>query len=226
MLEAGNHDSPRAAEALEQLCRAYWYPIYAFIRHCGHGVKPARDLTQSFFACLLERQSLKTADPARGKFRSFLLGAVTHFLADERDRVRALKRGGDCLILSLEYAEQRYGQEPADDRTPEKLFEQQWALTLLAQALERLRSECAADGRAALFEKAEGLLSTDQADFSYRTAASELAMSEGALRTAVHRLRRRYGQILREQIARTVSSSPEIDEEIQHLFEVLGRENR
>ena len=223
VLEAGQGSTAQAQEALEKLCQAYWYPVYAFVRRKGHAVEEAQDLTQAFFARILERQSLKSANPGRGKFRSFLLGALGHFLADEWDRSHCQKRGGNRVILSLDdTAETRYQQEPAHEVTPEKMYERRWALTLLEHAMNRLRRECTAAGKSELFECAEGMLSGADGAVSYAEVGSRLGMTEGAVRTAVHRLRRRYAGLLREEIAQTVSRPEDVEEEIQHLFQAVS----
>jgi RNA polymerase sigma-70 factor (ECF subfamily) len=221
VLAAGDAASPRADAALEQLCRAYWYPLYAFIRRRGHDAHQAQDLTQAFFADLLARQSLASAQPEKGRFRSFLLGAVQNFLAKERERARTLKRGGHCTFLSLdeEDAEGRYRREPAHDWTPEKLFERRWALTLLDHTLAALRDEHRRAGKLTLFEALESFLSVETT--GYAAPAAALGMSEGAVRVAVHRLRRRYGELLRAGIAQTLASPDEVEAEMAHLFEVL-----
>ena len=221
VLAAGNGLSPQADAALERLCRAYWYPLYAYVRRRGHDAHEAQDLTQAFFADLLERQSLATAHPHKGRFRSFLLGAAQNFLAKQHERAQTLKRGGHCTMLSLDEqdAEGRYRHEPAHDWTPEKLFERRWAVTLLDNTLAALREEYRRAGKLPLFEALQAFLSADAA--SYPEAAAALRLSEGAVRVTVHRLRRRYGELLRTDIAQTVAGPGEVEEEVAHLFEVL-----
>jgi len=221
--KAGNSANSNTTEALEALCKVYWYPVYAFVRRKGYDRDTSKDLTQGFFARILEKEFVKSADPAKGKFRSFLLGALTHFLTDERNRAQRQKRGGGRVVLSLdETAETRYQLEPSHELTPEKLYERQWALTLLDQALAHLREECDAEGKTDLFETLGGILSGDGESFSHKTAATQLRMKEGAVRAALHRLRRRYAALLRNEIAQTVSGSEEVEEEIGHLFNAVS----
>lgn len=224
VLAAGQHPSSEAAEALAQLCRTYWYPIYAFVRRKGHAAHDAQDLTQEFFARLLGRSYLSAVDPGKGRFRSFLLASLEHFLAKEWVRANRQKRGGGCAIISLdeEAAEGCYRMEPAHELTAERIFERRWAMTLLHHTLARLQEECVADGKGKLFEQVKGTLSGEKSEVSYAQAAAQLGMSEGAVKVAVHRLRRRYGELLRTEIARTVSNPEEIDEEIRYLFTALA----
>jgi RNA polymerase sigma-70 factor (ECF subfamily) len=224
VVRAAENLSPESAEALAGLCRAYWYPLYVFVRRKGHSPQDAQDLTQEFFARLIEKNSVRAADRDKGRFRSFLLGALDHFLANEWRDARRLKRGGGRALFSLDddTAEERYRLEPADQTTPERLYERRWALSLLEQSLARLEQECAAEGKRALFEAVKGLLAGERLPGGYADLARELQMSEGALTTAVHRLRRRYGELLRAQIAQTVSSPDEIGAELRHLFAALS----
>jgi len=221
---AQDRSSPQAREALAMLCRAYWYPLYAFVRRQGHGPEEAQDLTQEYFARLLEKDFLDAVDPAKGKFRSFLLAACKHFLSNERDRRNAQKRGGRCEVVSIDlpHAEERYRLEPADHLTPEKLFERRWALTLLEQVLARLRDDYARSEKGPLFEQLKGFLAGKKADSSYHAAADALGLSEGAVKVAVHRLRKRYRELLQEEIARTLGDPKLVEEEIQQLFAALG----
>lgn len=221
VLAAGVGSSPQADAALEWLCRAYWYPLYAFIRRRGHDAHESQDLTQAFFADLLARGSLAAAQPQKGRFRSFLLGAAQNFLAKQNERALTLKRGGHCTFLSLdeEDAEGRYRHEPAHDSTPEKLFERRWALTLLDNALASLRDEYRRAGKLPQFDALQTFLSAEATPYAEATAA--LRLSEGAVRVAVHRLRRRYGELLRAGIAQTVADPSEVEAEVAHLFEVL-----
>jgi len=221
VLAAGAGSSLQADAALERLCRAYWYPLYAFIRRRGHDAHEAQDLTQALFADLLARQSLASAQPQKGRFRSFLLGAAQNFLSKQHERAQTLKRGGHCTFLSLDEvdAEGRYRHEPAHDMTPEKLFERRWALTLLDNTLAALRDEYRRAGKLPLFDALQTFLSTEAA--TYVEAASALRLSEGAVRVAVHRLRRRYGELLRAEIAQTLADTNEVEAEVAHLFEVL-----
>jgi len=212
--------SPQAQEALSSLCAAYWYPLYVFIRRQGYAAEQAQDLTQEFFARLLERDFLGSVDPAKGRFRAFLLAACKHFLANERDRERAQKRGGGMTILPLDWdrAEGRYSLEPAHVQTPEKLFERRWALTLLDSVLARLREEFAGKGKAEVFESLRVFLLGEGRSVPYTQIADELGMSLSAVKVAVHRLRQRYRELLRDEIAKTVVDVEQIDDEIRALF--------
>jgi RNA polymerase sigma-70 factor (ECF subfamily) len=221
VLAAGG-ESPAAREALAELCRLYWYPLYAYIRRHGHDADEAQDLTQEFFALLLARDDLAGLDPARGRFRAFLLGACRHFLANQRDRAQALKRGGGRRPLSLDLtgADGRYAAEPSHEQPPERLFERRWALTLLDQVMQRLRRYYEAAGQSALFERLKGTLTGD-AEGSYAETAAALDMTEGAVKVAAHRMRQRYRDLLREEIARTVADPAEVDDEVRTLFRAL-----
>ncbi len=217
MLAAGG--SPAA---LEELCATYWRPVYGFIRRRGHGADEARDLTQGFFAGFLERRDVEGLDPSRGRFRSYLLGAVKHFLANEKERARALKRGGGAHPISLPLGDDRdLTLEPADTRTPEGDFERQWALALLRRALERLRTEQEAKGRRELFERLKPALAGENVDGGYAAVAGELGLTTVAVKVAAHRLKKRYGELLLEEVARTVELPQEIEDELQHLFQAL-----
>jgi RNA polymerase sigma-70 factor (ECF subfamily) len=223
VLAAGDTKSPEAKEALERLCRAYWYPIYAYVRRKGYGRDDAQDLTQEFFSRLVARNYLSVADRNRGRFRSFLLGSLEHFLAREWTKAHAQKRGGGRAVFSLDEAdaENRYLREPAHELTPQRIFDRRWATTLLEQAMSRLREECAATQKGDLFTRVESHLSGDKGEASYADIAPALNMSEGAVKVAVHRLRRRYGELVRAEIEHTVASPDETDEELQYLFRVL-----
>lgn len=221
VLAAGRQGaSEQAAEALAELCRTYWYPLYAYIRRRGHTTHAAEDLTQEFFARLLAQDFLAGVAREKGKFRSFLLAALKHFLANEWDRAQSQKRGGGRRLIPLDAlsAESRYRQEPADTLTPEKLFERQWAATLLEQTLARLQAEFAAEGKLTQFEALKGYLTTDAPSSSYADVGEKLALSAGAVKVAVHRLRRRYRELLRSEIAQTVADPADVDEEIRHLL--------
>ncbi len=224
VLAAGQTDFARAAAALERLCRGYWYPIYAFVRRRGFGHHEAEDLTQAFFAFLLEKETLKKVDRNKGKFRTFLLAALTNFLANEWDKGQTLKRGGHHQIISLDEAaaEGLYLREAGESLTPEKLFERRWASAIIEQALGRLKQEYITGGKADVFAKLEPSLTRDVTAGSHAEWAGELGMSEGAVKVALHRLRRRFGEILRSEIAHTVSSPEEIDDEIRHLFAAIS----
>jgi len=221
---AGRRAGGRAA--LEALCQAYWRPLYYYVRRRGYRADEAQDLTQAFFAALLEKEYLRVADPARGRFRSFLLASLAHFLANEWDRTRAKKRGGGRRRLSLDVAdaESHYALEPAADLAPERLFERRWALALLDRTLAEVREACARDGKEGLFERLKGSLGGAGEGASYARAAADLGMTEGAVRMAVHRLRRQFRGVLRARIAETVASSEQIDDEIRHLFAALEGE--
>jgi RNA polymerase sigma-70 factor (ECF subfamily) len=222
VVAAAGGDSTKARRALEHLCETYWYPLYAFVRREGHGADDAQDLTQEFFARLLEKNWLDAVDREKGKFRSFLLAAMRHFLANEWDRANRLKRGGGQAVLSLdaESAEARYALEPADRMTADRIFERRWALTLLEQVLERLRKEFDAAGRGRLFEELKAALTGEKV--AYADIAARLNLNEGAVRVAVHRLRLRYRDLIRAEIAETVAGEDELDAEVQHLFAALA----
>jgi RNA polymerase sigma-70 factor (ECF subfamily) len=212
----------QALDALADLCRLYWYPLYAYIRRRGHDAGTAEDLTQAFFAHLLEKHALASVSPERGRFRSFLLASCQHFLANERERANALKRGGGRILsLDLADADGRYRLEPNHDQTPERLFQQQWALSLLARTLSLLRAECEADGKADLFDALKDRLGGDGATH-YAIVAARFGLTESAIKSVVHRLRKRYGELLREQIRETVATEAEIDDEVRALFEALA----
>ena len=222
-MEAGDAKSEQSKEAMEKLCRVYWYPLYAYVRRKGYGSEEAQDLTQEFFARLLARNYLSVADRKKGKFRSFLLGSLEKFLAREWTKAHAQKRGGGRTLLSLDEtdAENRYLLEPVDTLTADKIFARRWATTLLDQAMSRLRDECVAHKKEALFREAEGLLSGEKGEAPYADIATTLNMSEGAVKVAVHRLRQRYGELVRAEIAQTVTNQHEADEELSYLFAVL-----
>jgi RNA polymerase sigma factor (sigma-70 family) len=224
VLNASRRDSPQASAALANLCQTYWSPVYSFVRRSGHGPEDAKDLTQEFFFRLLEKEYLKALDREGGKFRSFLLVVLKRFLANEWDRANRQKRGGGRQIVSIDEwnTELRYLNEPADNRTPETVFERRWALAVLEQVMNRLQAESSGAGKAELFGGLKDFLGGDGGGASYSEVATRLQTNEGALRVAVHRLRRRYREILREEIAGTVASPGEIDDEIRHLFLCLG----
>jgi RNA polymerase sigma-70 factor (ECF subfamily) len=215
--------TPRAAEAMAELCRVYWYPLYAYVRRRGHDTHEAEDLTQEFFLRLLAQNYLAGIDREKGKFRAFLLASLKHFLANEWDRSQAQKRGGGqtMLPISTVEAENRYRLEPWHDLTPERLFERRWALTVLDQVLARLQAELSAEGKQPVFDGLKPFLTGGRESGGYALAAAELGMTEGAVKVAVHRLRRRYRQLLRDEIAQTVAGPEEIDEEIEYLLSCL-----
>ena len=213
--------SPAARKALAELCQAYWYPLYAFIRRSGHDTNEAEDLTQAFFASLLEKEAFASADPARGRFRSFLLASCKHFLANQHDRSVAQKRGGGRPVLTLDDAEARYRRETARSQSPEQLFDRRWALALLESVLDRLRQEYDSGGKSRLFSELKGFLTGDTAR-PHAVVATELGMSEGAVKVAVHRMRRRYRELLRDEIGQTLGEPAEVDDEIRALFVALS----
>lgn len=216
--------SPHGEEALTQLCRIYWYPLYAFIRRRGHSPHEAQDLTQSFFAHVFENDALQSVDRTHGKFRSFLLAALTNFLNNEWHRQRTLKRGGNYELISWNAvtAEEQYRHEPTDDTAPEKVFDRRWAFIVLEQVAAKLKREYDASGKGPVFNTLHPFLSTEPDAGVYVDAAETLNTSENTLRVALHRLRRRFGEILRKEIGQTVSGPREVDDEIRHLFAVLG----
>jgi RNA polymerase sigma-70 factor (ECF subfamily) len=224
VLGAADSAAPGAAEALEKLCRAYWYPLYAYVRREGYGPDDAQDLTQGFFARFLEKNYLAQVNREKGRFRSFLLASLRHFLADERDRAQALKRGGGQIFISrdAEEAEQRYQQEPADKSSPESIYERRWALTVLDRAQAKLKAEFTADGKSDLYEALKIFLSGEKPEQTHAQLAARLGKSTDAVRCAVQRLRQRYGELIRAEVSDTVSSAGQIDEEIRYLLQVIG----
>jgi RNA polymerase sigma-70 factor (ECF subfamily) len=226
VLDAGRNSSTGSRRALADLCRIYWYPIYVFIRRRSSTAEDAQDLTQEFFAELLEKATLRVADPERGRFRSFLLAAVTNFLAKQRRKAGARKRGGHRPLLSLDLAaaEHRYAREPAHELTPEKIFERRWAMTLLEHVIAGLESEATTAGKLRQFELLAPFLGGSRQTVPYAAIARELEMTEGAVKVAVHRLRRHCRELLRAEIAQTVADPAEIDEELQALFATVRKE--
>ena len=224
VLAAGQNDREKAHEALEQLCAAYWYPLYVFARRQGYDAAQSEDLTQEFFARLLQRNDLAEVGPERGRFRSFLLASFKHLLANEYHRQQTEKRGGLATLVSLdrEQLETRYRLEPADAVTPETLFERRWALTVLERALERVREEYVVSEKADLFEELREFLS-NQKSVPHAAIAAKYGISVGAVGVTIHRLRKRYAEVLREEISHTVSIPEEIEDEIRHLIAVVGR---
>jgi DNA-directed RNA polymerase specialized sigma24 family protein len=227
VLAAGQRDSPDSDQALATLCRVYWYPLYAYARRRFDRPDEAQDLTQGFFAELLEKEYLQAVDPQRGKFRSFLLTAFKHYLAKERDRAAALKRGGGRRTVALDFqaGESRYLLEPADHVTAEVIYERRWALTLLDQALIRLRQEFTSAGKVGLFEGLKQALTGDGQMKSHAQIAVDLDMTENAVKVAVHRLRKRYQEVLRAVIGETVASPDEIEGELRDLFAAVRARN-
>ncbi len=223
VLSAAGSESKDGSDALAALCESYWYPLYAFVRRAGHSPHDAQDLTQEFFARLIAKSWLREVHPERGRFRSFLLAAMKHFLANEWDRARALKRGGGQAVLSLDagLAEERYAREPAGAITAEQIFERRWAFTLLEKVLARLRAEFAAIGKATVFAELEPGLTGAKLD--YAAIAAKLNFNEGAVRVAVHRLRVRYRDLVRAEVAETVDAEADIEAELKHLFAALAQ---
>jgi len=224
VIAAGRGDSEPKRAALEKLCRTYWYPLYVFVRRLGYRPHDAEDLVQSFFAVCLEKNYLGAADQSKGRFRSFLLVALKRFLANARDKALTRKRGGAQIHVSLDAltAEQRYALEPADRLSPDKLYERRWALTLLDQVIARLQSQQAAAGRGAVFEQLKEFLTSPDRGSPYSELGARLGLSEGAVKVAIHRLRQRYRELLEEEIAHTVSTPEQIQEERRHLLSALS----
>lgn len=224
VLAAKETASPDATAALEKLCGAYWGALYAYVRHSGRSPADAADLTQAFFARFLEKQFLKEVDREKGRFRSFLLKSLNHFLADEWRQARAQKRGGSLARLSIDTAdwENRFGHELATETTPERLFERRWAMALFDRALNRLRNESVQSGKEPEFDLLKQFLSQPSGEGAYAGIAEQFDVEEGAIAVRVHRLRRRYGQLVREEVAQTVASPDEIEEELRHLLAVLS----
>jgi RNA polymerase sigma factor (sigma-70 family) len=224
IVAAAGSATPEARDALAALCQAYWYPLYAFLRRQGTPAEDAQDLVQAFLAELLEKGKLGAADRERGKFRSFLLASLKHFQANQWRRAATQKRGGGAVAVSLdlEAGERRFALEPAHELTAERIFQRQWAMTLLEQTLAALRAEFAAAGKAELFERLKQHLGGDGDGVPYRELGAELGMTEGALKVAVHRFRGRWREVLREQIAQTVDSPDEIEQELRELFDAVA----
>ncbi len=225
VLAARSPAEPGFEESLSRLCEAYWYPLYVFLRRRGHGADEALDLTQGFFLGLLAGNWLRNVRPEAGRFRSFLLGTLKHYLDHERRRTMALKRGGGRPLLSLDggTAEERYRLEPADRRTPEEAYERRWALETLASARRRLAAEMNEAGKGETYRLLAPHLAGHEPAHPYDTLAARLGISEGAVKMAVLRLRRRYGRLLREEIAQTVDDEAAVDDELRHLLAIMGR---
>ena len=222
ILEARRSSAPGSADALNRLCESYWYPLYAYARRCGSDPDDAMDLTQGYFARLIESGDLLTVDPALGRFRSFLLVSMRHFMAHVRERAGALKRGGAATIVSLDArsAEDRYSFEPVELLTPDRIFERAWATTVVNRVIEYLEREYRASGKAVWFDALKGCLSGQA--ITYPEAAAELGTSEGALRVAAYRMRKRFGVLLREETAATVADPAEVDDELRFLLAGLS----
>jgi RNA polymerase sigma-70 factor (ECF subfamily) len=223
VMAAGQRGSAAAEEALARLCSLYWYPVFAFVRRRGYSADDAQDLTQGFFARLIEKGDLSAADRSRGRFRSFLLTNCQYFLANERDRALASKRGGDRVVLSIDVAaaEGRYERALAHSETPERLYDRQWCLTLLDGVFEALRAEYVAAGKEHAFDRLKEFLTAGEDAGTHAEAARELGTSAGAVKVAVHRLRRRYREELRRRVADTVRSDEDVEDELRYLFETL-----
>ncbi|MHB8520530.1 MAG: RNA polymerase sigma factor [Limisphaerales bacterium] len=224
VLMAGQSDSPHAAEALEKLCRTYWYPLYVYVRRQGNSPHDAQDLTQDFFSRLLEKNCLAKADRDRGKFRTFLLGSLKNFLVNEWKRAGRLKRGGGLEFLSIDasVAENRFAAEPANESNPDAAYEQRWAVTLIEQVLTALRQEFNAADKTRLFEELSGFIWGDKSAASYAEIAGHLSLTEGTVKVAVHRLRQRFRELLRAEVANTVARPEDIDGELRHLIRVAS----
>ena len=224
VLTARDGSGTEAHQALAGLCEIYWFPLYAYVRRQGHGADEARDLTQGFFAQLLEKDYLKDVKPSAGRFRSFLLSSLRHFLSHEWDKARAQKRGGGTRTVSLdaEDAEVRYGWEPAERLTPEQIFERRWALTVVERTLARLRQEAIETDTPQRFELLKPHLTGVEPRMPYREVAAELGIAEGTVKVAVHNLRQRFGRVLRAEIAETVADPAEIEDEMRHMLQVIG----
>jgi RNA polymerase sigma factor (sigma-70 family) len=224
VLSAGRKSSPQSDRALGELCQTYWYPLYAFVRRQGRSKEDAEDLVQAFFARFLERNYLEGLGAERGKFRAFLLASLKHFLSNEWDKANRQKRGGGALHLSLDWqsADERFHLDPPDPASLEHSFDREWALALLERVIARLRDACASDGKMKLFEQAKGYLMVGQAAIPYAEAARSLGVDEGAVRVAVHRLRKHYRKLLREEIAQTLTDPAQVDEELRSLQSALA----
>ena len=222
--QAADSQSPHVLAALDHLCRTYWFPLYAYVRRHNHDPEEAKDLTQGFFAELLQKKQLAHADRRKGKFRSWLLGVLNHYLAHEWEKGQAQKRGGGQSIFSLdeELAERRYQSQPVTVSTAEMAFDRGWAITILEQAQRRLRTEYAGAGRLDAYEQFSPCLAGEDRSATYSEIGSRLGMSEGAVKTAIHRARRRFLELMREEVGQTVSHAAEIDDEIRYLLTVVG----
>jgi len=220
VLAAGNSRTPQSDRALEELCRTYWFPLYAYVRRRGHGKEDAEDLTQAFFTRFLARNYLAGLSAGRGQFRAFLLASLKHFLANEWDRSQRQKRGGGAAHLALDWqtADTKFQVAAVNEPSPDKAFDREWALALLAKVIERLQAECELEGRGKLFEQLKIILAVGKGEAAHGEVARALGMEEGAVRVAVHRLRKRYRALLREEIAVTLSDPAMVDEEMRALF--------
>ena len=222
VVAAGHPHRTEARSALVSLCESYWYPLYAYVRRRGYPADQAQDLTQEFFVRVLDGRYLDRADPEKGRFRAFILTSLKFFLADEADRGRAQKRGGGSVLsLDISSGEERYQRDPAHDETPERIFERRWALAMLDGVVDRLRAEFVQHGRLDHFDRLKGFL-LDQSDTPYATLALEMGTSEGALKVAIHRLRKRYRDLFRQAIAETVADPADVESELRFLAAALS----
>jgi RNA polymerase sigma-70 factor (ECF subfamily) len=224
VLTAGQDSSPGAQQALEQLCRTYWYPLYTYVRSEGRSPEDAQDLTQEFFARFLERKYFQLANRERGRFRSFLLTSLKHFLVNEWERARAQKRGGANTVIPFDtvVAESLYNQELSHELTADRIYERNWALAMLRRVRDRLQAEYSEEGKAERFAHLEQFLPGQRGDVTYAEAARLLGVPEGTVKSDVNRLKKRYRQLLRSEIAHTVSTPDDINDELRHLIAVLG----
>jgi RNA polymerase sigma-70 factor (ECF subfamily) len=220
VLAAGNRSTPQSDDALEELCRTYWFPLYAYVRRRGRTKEDAEDLIQAFFAAFLAKNYLEKLSAERGRFRAFLLASLKHFLANEWDKSQRQKRGGGQTLLSLDWqtADAQFQIAAVNEPSPDKAFDREWAVALLAKVIERLRAECDSNGRPKQFEQLKIFLTAGKGALSHADAAKVLGMDEGAVRVAVHRLRKRYRQLLRDEIAQTLADDADVDEEMRALF--------
>ncbi len=225
VLAAASEDSQEAATALETLCRQYWYPLYAFVQRLGHAPADAEDIVQSFFSNLLEKRSLQHADPLRGRFRTFLLASLKHFMTNEWQRQRTAKRGGGVPAFSLDQLgpEELYAREIAHSLTPEQLYDRAWALSVLARVRARLRDDYARRGQAERFRLLESFLPGETSELTYAEAGRQLGLSEGGVKAEVHRLKRRYRSFLRAAVMPTVARLEDVDEELRELMGALSQ---
>jgi RNA polymerase sigma-70 factor (ECF subfamily) len=224
VLAAGQRSTPLADHALEELCRAYWFPLYAYVRRRGHTREDAEDLTQAFFARFLEKNYLKDLSAERGRFRAFLLASLKHFLANEWDKSHRQKRGGQFPHLSLDWqtADTQFQIAAPAESSPDKAFDREWAVALLARVIQRLSAECEANGHKRHFAELKSFLTTGSQAAPYAKAAQTLGLSPGAARVAVHRLRKRYRQLLRDEVSQTLECPDQINEELRALFAAFG----
>jgi RNA polymerase sigma-70 factor (ECF subfamily) len=225
VLAAESADTCQAADALGKLCQTYWYPLYAYVRRCGRSPEDAQDLTQEFFTRLIAKHYLAAVDPERGKFRWFLLAAIKRFLLNEREQACAIKRGGAIPHVPFdgEKAEERYRLDASDTDSPDRLFDRAWATNQIEASYQRLQEEYALEGKGTLFNRVRIFLSGDKAELTYAEVGAGLQMTEGAVKVVVHRLRRRYRELLREQVAHTVHTPAELEEELRNLQLVFSR---